>query len=592
MIALFAFGLAIALQQPQEPYFQQGVDYRIEARLNDSTGVLSGRARVLYTNHSRSTLDTLYFHMHLNAFRPNSAWARRDLEFNNRRFTDLGPDEHAYERLGRVTIDGRAIEPVFPGAPDSTVVAFPLPRPLQPGQSATVFMDWEARASTLPRRQGRRGRHHDFAQWYPRIAVFDRGGWQVQPLLPQGEFYGEFATYDVTLDVAADQVIGATGVPIEGDPGWARAAATGTQQPLMRRHAYSPKPLEPLGFVQGSVAPGRKRVRWYAENVHHFAWSTSPDYIYEGGQHDGIAIHVLYQPGDTAWDNGVAVQRTAKALEFLDSIFGPYPYPQVTNVHRIESGGTEFPMMVMNGSASQGLIVHEVGHIYLHGIVANNEWREGWLDEGFISFIGGLFDEAEGVPEAEIWDRQMQLMAQLESANLTQPIGLKSSEFRDFNTYNLMTYTKPSLVFRMLRDVVGDDAMRRALRDYYQRNKFRHVTESDVKEAFERASGQDLDWFFQQWIQSAGKLDYAVGSARTRRLPNGQWETTVEVRRTGDNFMPVTLQVGSATRRLESREPVQTVTVQTADRPTEVVLDPRNIIIDVNPRNNRAAVSS
>src|SRR5690606_28835066 len=140
-----------------------------------------------------------------------SAWAQRDLEFGERRFTDLGPDQHAFERVKRIEIGGRRITPVYPGAPDSTVMGVPLPEPIAPGATVTVEMDWDARPSTTPRRQGRRGRHFDFAQWYPRIAVFDRGGWQVQQLLPQGEFYGEFGTYDVTLDVAADQVIGATG---------------------------------------------------------------------------------------------------------------------------------------------------------------------------------------------------------------------------------------------------------------------------------------------------------------------------------------------------------------------------------------------
>ena len=118
-----------------------------------------------------------------------------------------------------MTVDGAAVRPVYPGAPDSTVAAHPAARAARARGSVTVVMDWDARLSTLPRRQGRRGRHYDFAQWYPRIAVYDRTGGQDQPLLPQGEFYGEFARYDVTLDVAADQVIGATGVPVEGDPG-------------------------------------------------------------------------------------------------------------------------------------------------------------------------------------------------------------------------------------------------------------------------------------------------------------------------------------------------------------------------------------
>src|SRR5690606_31279869 len=135
---------------------------RIEASLDEETDVLTGRARLKYVNRSEERLDTLWFHQHLNAFRPSSAWARRELEYGQRRFQDLGPDDHAFERFTAVTVDGRASSPVYPGAPDSTVVGIPLPAPLNPGDSVTVVMDWQARLSTTPRRQGRLGRHFDF----------------------------------------------------------------------------------------------------------------------------------------------------------------------------------------------------------------------------------------------------------------------------------------------------------------------------------------------------------------------------------------------------------------------------------------------
>lgn len=583
----FAFALLATQVAPDTAYFQQGVDYRIEARLDDATGVVRGRARLKYTNKSPARLDTLYFHLHLNAFRPNSAWARRELQFNNRRFQDLGPSDYAYERLQSVTVAGRQVTPVFPGGDDSTVVAIPLPSALAPGAATTVLLDWEARPSTLPRRQGRQGRHLDFAQWYPRIAVYDRGGWQVQPLLPQGEFYGEFGTFDVTFDVAADQVIGATGVPVEGDPGWEKASAVPGTKPLYRRDAYPAKTAAPLGFLTGQPGNGRKRVRWRAEDVHHFAWSASPEYIYEAGQHEGTAIHVLYQPGDTTWDRGVAVERTAKALAFMNDLFGPYPYPQVTNVHRIESGGTEFPMLVMDGSASQGLIMHEVGHIWLHGIFGNNEWREGWLDEGFVSFVSNWFAEEQGTPPLQIWGEDVLGMGQLEATGRTEPISKKAADFSSFQMYNIMTYTKPALVLRMLRDLVGVDVTRRALRDYYEHNKFRHVTGRDLRASFERASGQDLGWFFEQWIDTTGRLDYGIGEVKTTQGANGRWQTTVEVIRHGENWMPVTLQVGNVRQRLTSREPRQVIEIETQTRPTEVVLDPDLILIDYNRTNNR-----
>ena len=96
--------------------------------------------------------------------------------------------------------------------------------------------------------------------------------------------------------------------------------------------------------------------------------SLNPEYRYEGGKWGKVAIHVLYQPGDEAsWGTGIAVSRTATALEWLDGFFGPFAWPQITNVHRIEGGGTEFPMMIHDGSPSQGLIVHELGHNYMMG---------------------------------------------------------------------------------------------------------------------------------------------------------------------------------------------------------------------------------
>jgi hypothetical protein len=598
MIApLFAL-LAVAAPARDTAYFQQGVDYRIEARLDEATDVLTGRARLRYTNRSRSTLDTLYVHQHLNAFRPNSAWARRELQLGNRRFQDLGPREHAFERFTAVEVDGRAVRAVYPGAPDSTVAAIPLPAPLPPGGTVTVRMDWDARLSTLPRRQGRKGRHHDFAQWYPRIAVFDRRGWQHHPLLPQGEFYGEFGSYDVTLDLAQDQVVGSTGVPVEGDPGWRLNGALPPAE-LLRRNAYPPEPAEALGLLPGEAAEGRKRIRWRAEDVHHFAWSTSPTFRYDAVQRFSLddagekrelpSIHVLYEPADSAW-RGTVARRTYDALTWLQGIFGPYVWPQLTIVRRVEArGGTEFPMLVMNSSNSEGLIVHEVTHQWLHGILANNEWREGWLDEGFTSFVTNWYFEEKG--RKDIWNQTLESLAAMERAGETQPVVLPGAEFRDPDVYGAMTYSKAAVVFRMLREMVGEETFRRILRAYYDRYKLRHVTEEDFRAVAEEVSGRELDWFFRQWLHTTDTLDYAVGRATTTRLPDGRWRTRVEVLRLGQAWMPVVLRVGDVTRTLESRERRQVVEVVTRERPREVVLDPETVLLDLDRTNDRRPVT-
>jgi hypothetical protein len=582
--------LAAAMAAQQVPEFHQGVHYAIEATLNDASHVLRARARIRYQNNSPQTLDTIWFHLHLNAFRPNSAWASRELQFNNRRFQDLGPADHAFERIRTLRVGGRVAKPVFPGTPDSTVMGVPLPTPLRSGMSVSLEVDWDARLSTLPRRQGRSGSHYDFAQWYPRVAVYDRGGWQVQPLLPQGEFYGEFATYDVTLDLPRQHVVGATGVPVSGDPGWEAANIDKSKPVVYRRDAYAAKPSEPLGLLSSNTAAGRKRIRWRAEQVHHFAWTTNPDYVYEGGTVGSTAVHALFLASDTAW-RGAAVERTVKAMRFFESLFGAYPWPQITNVHRVEgNGGTEFPMMIMDSDAGEGLIVHEIAHQWAHGILANNEWKEGWLDEGMASFVGNLYAEAQG--RQLNYGGSTQGVARADAAPDVKPMQTRAADFKDMQQYSIMTYTKPALVFRMLRDLIGADAFGAGLKSYYQQNRLEHVDEADFRAAMEAASKMDLDWFFQQWLHTNHTLDYAVANAVSTQLPNGRWQTRVDVTRTGQAWMPVRLKVGDVVTRLDAREPAFSVTVETAARPTEALLDPDVVLIDPDRQNNLKVISN
>ncbi|MGD2071118.1 MAG: hypothetical protein PVI57_20785, partial [Gemmatimonadota bacterium] len=356
----------------QDAYWQQEVHYTIEAYLDEQEERLEAAGTMAYHNRSPDALDEVYFHLHLNAFRPNSVWARAE-ERDRLDFQSLEEPDYAYDRLRSMEVDGVVLTPEYPHAPDSTVVRFALPEAIPPGGEVTFAFEWLARPSTLCRRQCRRGRSFDFAQWYPRVAVYDRGGWQENPLHPQGEFYGEYGTFDVTLDLADDQVVGATGAVLEGDPGWRPQPTSPVREPDLQTDWYS-DPLAPdsPGFLAASPEAGRKRVRFYGERIHHFAWSTSPEYRYEATRHGDVAVHVLFRPGDLDWDLGAAAARTVRALEWLESVFGPYPYPQLTNLHRLEGGGTEFPMMIMDGGPSQGLITHETAHQWAMGIFGSN----------------------------------------------------------------------------------------------------------------------------------------------------------------------------------------------------------------------------
>ncbi len=331
--------------------------------------------------------------------------------------------------------------------------------------------------------------------------------------------------------------MGATGVPLCGDPGWERANQVPDRPIEYQRDFYSKAPMfgekdrDCVGAGDEAIArrvdlpidrpllgPERKRIVWYAENVHHFAMSMNPDYRYEGGHWGDVAIHVLYQPQDTAsWGRGIAVQRTGKALEWLDGVFGKFAWPQISNVHRIEGGGTEFPMMIHDGSASQGLIVHELGHNYLMGILANNEWREGWLDEGFTSYQNTLFDEANGQFGGAAGDEAF--LTGLDLDGTSEPASLQSEYYKDFTSYNISIYTRGEQFFHQLQYLVGDETMHRILRTYYDRWKLKHVDEEAFRDVAEEVSGMDLTGFFAQGLHSTDLIDYAIGgriASRTR----------------------------------------------------------------------------
>lgn len=572
-------------------YWQQEVAYEIDARLDEPTGVLSGIERIRYTNRSPDTLTTFSLHLYLNAFRPGSRWADADSVEGRRRFNDLKDPDYAFNHVRDVQIMGSSVTPIYPFAPDSTIVRFALPRPLPPNESMTVAMGWDARPSTLPRRQGRQGRRFDFAQWYPKVVVYDRYGWEERPMYPAGEFYGEFGSFLVDLDIPADQVVGATGVPICGDPGWERANRNRSRPVDYRRNYYGSR--TPSADC-GSANSGRKKVRWYAEHVHHFALSLNPEYRYEGGRFKDVAVHVLYQPGDeVTWGNGVAVQRTEVALAWLDQLFGPFAWPQITNLHRIEGGGTEFPMVIMDGSADQGLIVHELGHNYTMGILANNEWREGWLDEGFTSFQTSWFWEMTGKPAS--YDATEAGILRLDLEDYSEPPSLVAERYRDFSSYNTAIYTRGELFFQQLRYMVGDATMHRILQTFYQRWKLKHVDEAAFRSVAEEVSKRDLSTFFAQWLHTTELYDYAVGRVERSETSAGKrWTTRVEVLRKAPGRIPVEVAViaekDTAVMRTDGLGEREWVTLETSSKPKEVVLDPRVRTHDWNMLNNRKRV--
>lgn len=626
MLGIAAVALQIAAAASTSPpsgdttgYWQQRVAYTIIAHLDEGLFGFTAQGRMKYVNNSPDTLREMYFHQYLNAFKPGSKWSGYDARENRDRFQRLREPDYGYERFTRApSVDGIPVLVRYPESPDSTVAHIRLPRPLPPGDSVTVEMMWEGRPSIVPRRQGRRGRTYDLAQWYPKVAVYDRGGWRPNALMPAGEFYGEFGTYDVTIVARTDQILAASGIVVSGDPGWAQVSRTGS--PWM---PASPSTLPGAPVV---VAPPNERaVRFFAENVHHFAWSASPSYIYEGGVYvkrdtlarryatfDTVGVHVLFKPGDdTTWGGGRVLRRTQDALAWLERLYGPYAYPQVTNLHRIDGGGTEFPMLLMNGSPSYGLTLHELGHVYTYGLLANNEWRSGWMDEGLTDYqthwaqrLAPQDNQRGEIPRefprvgmgyrANATTTTRQDSTDFESLRLemmgrSEPPGTNSADFSEFGIYNRMIYDRARIMFGHLRELMGDSVFVAFLHDYYDRWATRHVDERAMRASAARAYGADLGWFFDQWVHGTGLLNYGMG-ADTTVCVSGRCITRVRVTKHGELRHPMPVGVHTATgwkmARAKAELDDQWVDVESDAKPDSIALDPFHVTWDWDWRDN------
>lgn len=594
-------------------YWQQRADYTIVAHLDESRGVVHARGTLRYTNASPDTLRDLWLHQHLNAFRPGSRWSTDDEAKGRERFQRLTDPAFGYERFtAPVRVNGAVVPVSYPLAPDSTVVRVALERPLPPGGTVNVALSWDARPSTVLRRQGRKGRHYDFAQWFPKVAVYDRQGWKPNAFVNQGELYGEFGTFDVTFVLPQDQVIASTGVPVSGDPGWERVRVPGSAAPMYARRAYAA--TKPTAAPRARVPRGFRTVRFVARDVHHFGWSVSPDYRYEGGTFvrtrngrpgwDTVALHVLHE----RWTPGRSLGDMRHALDWLESLYGAYAWPQLTIAERLEGSGTEFPMLVMNGEEDRSLVVHEVGHQFSYGMLANNEWQSAWMDEGLTTYqelwsrgearvplalerAARQWYDVAAIPDSAV--RQRIRAADAFTATVEQtaalagqpPMGLRSDLFASKDDYDAVVYDRAAGFYSALHDVMGDDAFRVFLRNYAGRWTFRHVDRWAMQKAAESVTGTLLGWFFDQWVNGSGTIDYVLEEPTVRRVGNdstgvviNQWVVTVQLQRRGVYRHPMPVGVRTASGwtvvRADPRPDRQAVRIVLSERPLDVWLDP------------------
>ncbi len=612
---------------PGPDYWQQYARYDIEARLDPATHRLVGHERITYLNRSPDTLRRVAVHLRQNLYRADVA------------------RQESVPVTGGVTLQRVAASgtPLLRSAPDSvagytvdgTVAQLRLPKPLVPGDSVVLSIDWSHKVPPAPA-DGKEGRDEGvyfMGYWYPQVAVYDDvHGWVAEPYTGQAEFYMGQADYDVRLTVPPHWLVGATGqlqnpeavLSARSQRRLRRARRTGEVVPIVEK--------EERGTGAATQADG-PTATWHfrARSVRDFAWGTSDRYLWNatralvpppadrfpgdgtvreassnpgpGVATDTVMVHNFYRPTEAAaaWPRGA--QFTRNAVEVLSrSLQQPYPYPSMTAMEGVlRGGGMEYPMVtIMQPWATPtklaGDLMHEVGHMWVPMEVGTNEKRHVWMDEGLTQF-----NTAQGMrtthgpeprPSGRASDSERgQRRTYLSVARGGEEVPLTRHGDRiPPSVYFDLPYDKGAQVLKALRGLLGEASFRRAYRAFIDRWWGKHPQPYDFFNTVADVTDRDLSWFWHAWFHTTWTLDQAIASVR----PAGD-STAITVANRGRAPMPARVAIARSDGGIDRRTiPVEvwlegaarhTITVPRAPRIVRVELDPEEHFPDLNRSN-------
>ncbi len=488
-----------ALLHAQCDRWQQRVKYDMQVELDAASHRFTGRTALAYTNNSPDTLHEVFFHLYFNAFRPGS-------EMDVRSRTIIDPDPRVTDRIatlkphetGELVVD-RMAQGSRPVRLEhlGTVLRAVLAQPLLPGRSTTIDFDFHGQVPVQIRRSGRdnaEGVGYSMTQWYPKLAEYDQRGWHAIPYVGR-EFHGVWGDFDVRITLDSAYTVAATGM---------------LQNPEQIGHGYpSRKPVKrPNG--------GRLIWRFVARDVHDFAWAADKDYKHVvRPMNDGPELHFFYkdQPElEAVWRELPGYME--KSFRFMSERFGRYPWPQYSFVQGGD-GGMEYPMLTLITGRRRigslvGVSVHESVHSWYHGALASNEGRFAWMDEGMTEYASSkvmqhLFGGSDD-PHASAFDGYRALV----ESGKHEPPSVHADHFLTNAAYGTTAYSFGEMLIHQLGAVVGEKTLASGLLRYFDACRFKHPEPIDLELALEKQSGLELDWYFDQWVNTTRTLDYAV----------------------------------------------------------------------------------
>ena len=543
-IAIIAFVSGVSAQADR---WQQRIDYKINATLDVATNIVKGTEDIVYTNNSTDTLRKVYFHLYWNAFQPNSSMDVRSRELGKNtmtsrrgdvikdwdaRVTDriqkLTPAEIGYQRVSQILIGGKQQKLIE----HETILEVQLTNPIAPKTSAKLSLVFEAQVPKQIRRSGRdnaEGIRFSMSQWFPKMVEYDYQGWSTNPYIAR-EFYGVWGNFDVSLQLANNYTVAATGV-------------------LQNPNAVA-------------NAQGLKTWNFKGNNIHDFVWAADDQFKHLSKEvRKGLTIHVYYKEkdakSDSAWAN--ILYAAEKVLPYIEKNFGAYPYPQYSFIQGGD-GGMEYAMATLIKGPSLGTVFHEWMHNWYQQVLGSNESLFAWIDEGFATFaeskVSRWYDANAAAQSPFISERaKAQVLASVEKAKLDLPLtqagsyagymalaksGLEepaSTHADHFNTnyaYSNAAYSKGATLLGLLGYVIGDSVRDAVLLNYYNTWKFKHPNANDFFRVAEKTSGIQLQWLKEYWVNSTKTIDYGLNDIQA-----GNNTAIISIQRLGKLPMPI-----------------------------------------------------
>jgi hypothetical protein len=581
--AAIAEGTRTRTGKPGEKYWTNRADYDLAIELDPVTARLTGKAKLTYHNRAPHEQKQLVLHLYQNLMKPDAERTR----------TVVPTD--GFE-LGEVRIGGKVVR----ARPRDTRLTLNLPEPLPSGQSLTIEIDYAFTvpvAGTAPRMGHENQDVYYLGYWYPQFAVHDDvNGWVADRHRGNGEFYMGYGDYQIAITVPQGYVVRATGDLQNASEVLTEKAIAALQQAKTSTdvvHVVDADDLE-KGTQTRTHESGKLTWRFSAKDVRDAAVSIGRTYLWDAthavverkdGNERTCEIHAVYEKNSGDWVR--AAEYARKTIEWMSEQVYPYPWPHMTACEGIIGGGMEYPMMtICGGRRPQGVITHELTHMWFPMLLGSNEKRYAWQDEGFTSYWSSLCSASIAGRRAGSRGDVMSAASQIASGG--DVVSMRHGDGYVDDDFGFASYGKPAAVLAQLRGLIGDEKFVTGFRRYAADWAFKHPYPYDFFFTMSDVAMVDLESYFRTWLFETWALDHAIADVTV-----SDSETAVQVSDRGRAQHPciveATFEDGSKMRAsidMAHWENHRSATLKMPGKATSVVLDPDVNTIDVDRDNN------